>query len=164
MSSAQFSTRPTPAAIIPLSDLRREHVGSKVRIAGFITAIDEDKSKAIIAYKESSLIIDYSLCLSEESIRDRQDSLTPRGKEYRTGLPILKYKMIVMGDLIGADDSEDELRTSTLADPLPGITLQATLIKEAINLDMSIWETAARTESQSRWEEIARRQSKQQRK
>lgn len=136
-----------------------------------ITALDMQSNVAVIQYGKAALVVDYSLCLSEEAIDDRQSrarisqhhgkatheqSCTPSySAQYRTALPELKSKMMVVGELAQSDNTG----MHSLSYVLQGITLQAMLLKECLDLDMDVWERAARVESQSRWDEATKRAS-----
>lgn len=174
---------------MPLADIRPEHAGHKMRIAGLcvragdstkerseaddccatlssITAVDTEANLAVVAYNKAALLIDYSLCLSEEAIQDRQggDSATHRftasySAQHRTALPTLKSKVMIIGDLVSR---EGESAEEVVADhgALPGVILQATLFKECLDLDLQVWEQAARVESRAVWDEYEKRRQR----
>lgn len=127
-----------------------------------ITALDIENSLAILQHGEAGLLIDYCLCLSHEAIDDRSSGSSRRGaeysKQYRTALPELKSKMMVMGELVHAGENTKSELSGGRDGIVPGILLQATLLKECIDLDLALWERAARVESQARWSEVEQRQ------
>ncbi|PWN30661.1 hypothetical protein BDZ90DRAFT_257731 [Jaminaea rosea] len=130
--------RPGPAAILPLEDIRIDHAGAKVRVAGCLVSYDEATSLGLLSHKQATLLVDLTACLQDLRLVD-------------------KPMLMLIGDL---ERFENELPESLhivedrVAPPIEDLLLCVHLVKRCDGLDMQVWDEAARMESRARWEHL----------
>ncbi|CAO1614157.1 unnamed protein product [Jaminaea pallidilutea] len=135
------AARPRPAAIIPLQDLRPEHAGAKVRVAGCLVAYDAESGYGFLHRLDSTLLVDLTLCSA--------------------GSPPLIHKPMIMliGDLeryTASLPTAMAMEQLAPSESLSDLVLRAALLRSCDGLDFQSWDQAARTESATRWSEAMR--------
>ncbi|PWO00743.1 hypothetical protein FA09DRAFT_358107 [Tilletiopsis washingtonensis] len=141
---------PAPATLMPLTDLRfPDDLGEKVRVAGFLTAFDALSSLGVLSHGGASLLVDFALVLAGAAVGPR-----------------LKSKALVLGELESAACYPrvpgELLRASPDAlppQPAPqrNAVLRAVLLRDIDDVDLHLWERAARVQSLAMQERAARR-------
>ncbi|CAO1619057.1 unnamed protein product [Parajaminaea phylloscopi] len=127
---------------MPLQDLRPEHRGCKVRVAGCLAAYDASCAMGVLSHGAAILLVDLSLCVQGASF-------------------LHKPMLMIVGDLEGDEEAKQEVRNSSLEELVPdtdtALLLRARLVRSCEGLDFQKWDLAARTESLARLSSDAER-------